>query len=300
MRRPALQAVLDEIDTARRHPGSFSGLATGIPSLDRRLRGLRGLTLVGARPSMGKTTFLQTVAANICETAIQSRIPLAVGFLTAEMSEKDLLRRWLCMLAGVRSEDIDLGNLTDVERSAVAHAALKMDKWPLLLRGISSPTPYDVQSCIANWAMEAQGTLGLIIVDHLGEIVSPGGGQFSEYRAANEAIDLLRDATVELGVPVLAAAQLNRRVEERENKRPQLSDLRDSGRLEEKASTALLLYRRAYYDAQQTGLDVGTAPLEIIVAKGRNVGVGTAFVDFVPDIPRLDVAHSQAALPVTI
>jgi replicative DNA helicase len=128
----------------------------------------------------------------------------------------------------------------------------------------------------------------------MGEITSPNA--YSDYRAATDVATLLANTSEELGIPVLAAAQLSRKVEERENKRPQLSDFRDSGKIEEKAPTAMLLYRKAYYDAQATGQEVGTAPMEIIIAKGRNIGTGTALVDFVPEYPRIE-AHSNGNVP---
>lgn len=291
---PSVARVISRAEQARQNPGQMHGLLTGIEPLDRRLRGLKGLVLCGARPSMGKTTFVQTVIKNVCEESILTGVPKTVGFLSAEMNEDDLNRRWMCMVAGVRSEDMDLGKLEQSEIQALYSAGEQISKWPIMIVAKRSPTLDFVIDVIARWHEEAGDTLALVVVDHLGEVWVPH--EQSDYRAATAVANALSNAAEELAIPVLAAAQLSRKVEERENKRPQLADFRDSGKIEEKAESALLLYRKAYYDAQATGQDVGTAPMEIIVAKGRNVGTGTAMVDFVPDYPRIE-PHAGGKLP---
>jgi replicative DNA helicase len=270
------------------------GLLTGLPSLDRRLRGLRGFILCGARPSMGKTTLLQTVIKNICEESVKTGEPRTVGFFSAEMSKDDLTRRWLCMLSDVRAEDLDTGMLEAQDWQALNDAAREIERWPLLIEDQRSPTLDYVGYTFQRWVQEAGDSLSLIVVDHLGEITVPGAK--SDYWATTQVASMLSDASEELQIPVLAAAQLSRKVEDRDNKRPQLSDFRDSGKVEEKATSALLLYRQAYYEAQKTGGEVGTAPMEIIVAKGRNTGTGTALVDFVPEYPRIE-PHVNGKLP---
>jgi len=291
---PSFARVITRAEQARQNPGQLHGLLTGIQPLDRRLRGLKGLVLCGARPSMGKTTLLQTVIKNVCEESLLTGNPRTVGFISAEMSQDDLTRRWACMIAGVRSEDLDLGNVSDQQMLALRKAGQAMSQWPLLIEDRRSPDLAFVADTFRKWNTEAGETLSLIVVDHLGEITSPYAQ--SDYRAATDVATLLNNASEELGVPVLAAAQLSRKVEDRENKRPQLSDFRDSGKIEEKATSAILLYRKAYYDAQSTGQEVGTAPMEIIVAKGRNVGTGSAVVDFVPEYPRIE-PYSNGAIP---
>jgi replicative DNA helicase len=292
--RPSVARVLTQAEQARQHPGQLHGLLTGIASLDRRLRGMKGLVLCGARPSMGKTTFVQTVIKNVCEESILTGTPMTVGFLSAEMNEDDLSRRWMCMVAGVRAEDLDTGTLGQAEITALYEAGERISKWPLMITAKRSPTLDFVTNVFQHWHDEAGDSLSLLVVDHLGEIWIPG--EQSDYRVQTQVATVLSDTADELDIPVLAAAQLSRKVEERENKRPQLSDFRDSGKIEEKAESALLLYRPAYYEAQKTGQEVGIAPMEIIVAKGRNTGTGTALVDFVPDYPRIE-PHASGALP---
>jgi replicative DNA helicase len=295
--RPSFTRVLDLAEEARKNPGKVRGVQTGIATLDRRLRGLKGLVLCGARPSMGKTTLLQTVIKNICEDSVRSGIPRMVGFLSAEMNKDDLARRWLSMVAGVRSEDLDLGQLNSNDMQRLYEAKDQMERWPLMIEEQRSPDIPLVQEIFRKWSHEAGEALSLIVIDHMGEITSPGVS--NDYIAQTAVATMLANASEEMGVPVLAAAQLSRKVEERENKRPQLSDFRDSGKIEEKASSALLLYRKAYYDAQASGQDVGTAPMEIIVAKGRNTGTGTALVDFVPEYPRID-PYTNGSVPKSI
>jgi replicative DNA helicase len=293
--RPSFARVLDLAEQARKNPGQMHGLMTGISTLDKRLRGLRGFVLCGARPSMGKTTFVQTVIKNVCEESVRSGLPKTVGFLSAEMSKEDLARRWLCMTSGVRAEDLDLGVLSPNDMQSLYRAKDEMERWPLLVEDRRSPDINYVQDTFWRWMHEAGDSLSLIVVDHMGEITSPSAG--NDYRAATDVATMLANASEELDVPVLAAAQLSRKVEDRENKRPQLSDFRDSGKIEEKASCALLLYRKAYYEAQALGQDCPTAPMEIIVAKGRNTGTGTALVDFVPEYPRLEPHQNGNGLP---
>jgi replicative DNA helicase len=292
--RPSFARVITRAEQARQNPGQLHGLLTGIQALDRRLRGMSGLILCGARPSMGKTTLLQTVIKNVCEESVLTGVPRTVGFLSAEMGKDDLARRWLCMSAGIRAEDLDLGQVSQNDITSLRQASQRMERWPLLIEDRRSPTVDQVQETFRNWYYEARESLSLIVVDHLGEITVPGAS--NDYWAATQVATLLSNASQELGIPILAAAQLSRKVEERENKRPQLSDFRDSGKIEEKAESALLLYRRAYYEAQKTGQEVGVAPMEIIVAKGRNTGTGSAMVDFVPDYPRID-PYTNGALP---
>src|SRR3982751_3091975 len=199
--RPSFARVLDGAEQARKNPGQVRGLLTGIGPLDRKLRGLRGCTLVGARPSMGKTTMLQTVIKNICETSLRDGIPRTVGFLSAEMGQDDLARRWLCMTSGVRAEDLDLGRLTAQEMSNLRQAAETMAHWPLLIDDHRSPTLDYVRHTFTRWNQEAGDSLSLIVVDHLGEIVSPGAQ--SDYRAATDVASLLADAAEEMGIPIL-------------------------------------------------------------------------------------------------
>jgi replicative DNA helicase len=243
---------------------------------------------------MGKTTLLQTIIKNVCEESLHSGIPKTVGFLSAEMNRDDLCRRWLTMCAGIRAEDLDLGHLSPNDMGKLAHTSDAIEQWPLLIEDARSPSIEYATHVFKQWYDEAGESLSLIVVDHLGEIVSPWAS--NDYRATTDVATMLANTSEELGIPVLAAAQLSRRVEERENKRPYLSDFRDSGKIEEKATSALLLYRKAYYDAMATGQEVGTAPLEIIVAKGRNTGTGTALVDFVPEYPRIE-PHTNGTLP---
>lgn len=292
--RPSYARVLTQAEQARQNPGQLHGLLTGIASLDRRLRGMKGLILCGARPSMGKTTLLQTIIKNVCEESLLTGTPATVGFLSAEMNEDDLARRWMCMVAGVRAEDLDTGSLGKAEMTALYDAGAHISQWPLLTVARRSPTLDFVQNVFRHWYIEASGSLSLIVVDHIGEIWSPD--ERNDYRSQTLVATVLSDTADELGIPILAAAQLSRKVEERENKRPQLSDFRDSGKIEEKAESALLLYRPAYYEAQKTGQEVGVAPMEIIVAKGRSVGTGVALVDFVPEYPRIE-PHANGALP---
>ena len=182
--RPSFARVITQAEQARAHPGQLHGLLTGLPALDRRLRGLHGLVLCGARPSMGKTTFVQTVIKNVCEASMLSGTPTTVGFLSAEMNQDDLARRWLCMVAGVRSEDLDLGHLSQQDMVALHRASAMMERWPLLIEARRSP---DMPFVIETFRQLERGSWGVAVAssswitwgDHLSPRLE------SDYRAAD-------------------------------------------------------------------------------------------------------------------
>lgn len=233
---------------------------------------------------MGKTSVLLHLTGAVCKQLLADRDPRVVGFISAEMSRTQLIRRLVAQEARVKVRDIQTGLVEDP--SLVLDAADRIAQWPLLIDDAVSPTLTQVRETIAKWAGGHDDVYALILLDHIGKIQGtwPNGHVIErEYTAQTAVAEALFKMARHFKAPVVAAAQLSRRVEERENKRPMLSDLRDSGRIEENADVVMMLYRSGYYDALMAGQDLGPGPLEISIAKGRNVGVGTAMSHFDPE-----------------
>ena len=242
--RMAAQAVregLAAIDAAREH-GGVSGLATGLRALDENLGGLhRGeMTIAAARPGMGKTAFALTVAANVALSGAP------VAFLSLEESVEMLTRRLLSRFSGVPLTRLRYARLDAHDRLALDDAAKSVGNMPLMFDATPSRTIPDIRATLRRLRHEMGGKLALAVIDHVG-LIPPTRPNASQYERVTEASEGLKVIAKQLDVPVLALNQLSRAVEQRDDKRPQLADLRDSGRLEEDARVVLFLYREAYY-----------------------------------------------------
>lgn len=286
--KEAVAAFREEFLVALDKPGRVWGIPTGVYDIDERTGGLHpgDLTIVGARPGMGKTSLLLHFAASVCKTLVANREARVVGFISAEMSRTQVIRRLVSQEAHVKVRDIQTGLVSNPD--LVFKVADEIGQWPLYIDDTVSPTLTQVRETLTKWAsgLPAESVYGMILVDHIGKIQGtwPNGHVIErEYTAQTSVAEALFKMARYYKTPVVAAAQLSRRVEERDNKRPLLSDLRDSGRIEENADVVMMLYRSGYYDALQAGSDCGPGPLEISIAKGRNVGVGTATAHFDPE-----------------
>ncbi|AQQ17775.1 replicative DNA helicase [Burkholderia cenocepacia] len=272
--QPALTRVVERIDELfhREDRGGITGTPTGFVDLDGRLDGMHGgeLIIVGGRPSMGKTSFAMNIAEHV---AIASRLP--VGVLSLEMPTEQLTMRMLASTSRISQNRLRTGRLED-------------DDWPRLTRGVelmadapvhvldsAAITPSKFKSELRRLYREC-GKLGLIVVDYLQLMSGDGGG--SEMRATEvaEISRALKQIAKELDVPIVALSQLNRGLENRPNKRPVMSDLRESGAIEQDADVILFIYRDEIYNPDSA--DRGTA--EIIIAKQRNGPIGTVRLAF--------------------
>jgi replicative DNA helicase len=264
---------LDRLAALNERGDSITGVPTGYLDLDERLSGLQAssLVIVGARPAMGKTSFALGIAAH---AAMEAQIPVLLFSL--EMSHSEITQRLLVSEARVDSSRIRNGRLLDSDWPKISHAVGRLGEAPLYVDDNPNLTVMEVRAKARRMKARTNG-LGLIIIDYL-QLMS--GRQSSENRQV-EISEISRGLKIlarELDIPVVALSQLSRQLETRADKRPMLSDLRESGSIEQDADVVLFLYRDEVYNPDSA--DRGTA--EVIVSKHRNGPTGftkLAFLD---------------------
>lgn len=266
---------------------------TGIPThfidLDKMLNGFNNsnFMILAARPSMGKTAIAINLAENIC---FRNHIP--VGFFSLEMSATQILHRIISSQAEVESDKIMTGALSGSEYQRVVAAANMMQKDVLIIDDQPSLKITDIRARARR--MKEVYNIGFIVIDYLQLISGSGNMRSIENRQTeiSEISRMLKNLARELNIPVLCAAQLSRKVEERQGHRPMMSDLRESGSLEQDADVVMMLFRRDYYDKYDKP---GIA--EVIVAKNRHGPVGDVQLAFRKEIGQFNnysPVHSQA------
>ena len=259
--------AIDNIEAASKSKGSVTGVATGFYELDYKLAGLQNsdLILLAARPSMGKTA----LALNIAEYVVTKlRVPTA--FFSLEMSKIQLVNRLISMDSRVQAQSIRTGQLNDNDWTAITDSARKLSGSTLFIDDTPSISVSELRSKCRKLKLE-QG-LGLIIIDYL-QLMTATTGKASESRQQeiSEISRSLKAIAREVNCPVLALSQLSRAVEGRPDKRPMLSDLRESGAIEQDADVVMFIYRDEYYnhDSEKKGI------AEVIIGKQRNGPTGT-------------------------
>ncbi len=255
-------------------------VTTGIPThfidLDRMLGGFNpsNLMILAARPAMGKTALLTSIAENIC---FRNNIPVAVFSL--EMSATQLLHRMICSQAETASEKIHTGSLSGEEYQRIVGAVNKMQKHTMIIDDQPGLKITDIRARARR--MKETHNIGFLVIDYLQLITGSGNLRSQENRQVEiaEISRTLKNLARELNIPILCAAQLSRKVEERQGHRPMMSDLRESGSLEQDADVVMFLLRREYYDPHdKPGL------AEVIVAKNRHGGIGDVTMTFRKEI----------------
>ena len=270
--------ALDRISAAAKTKGAVTGVPTGFKDLDTYLSGLQpsDFILVAARPSMGKTAFVLNVAEN---GAIKQQITTVVFSL--EMSNVQLVNRMLSLESTVDADKIRKGHLDSNDWGKLIEGADSIAKSKLIIDDTPGISIAELRSKCRKYKME--NNLGLIIIDYL-QLMSGSGSGRSEGRQ-QEVSDIsraLKALARELNVPVVTLSQLSRAVEQRPDHRPMLSDLRESGAIEQDADVVMFLYRDDYYnkDTEQKGI------AEIIIAKQRNGPIGTVKMAWLPEQTR--------------
>jgi replicative DNA helicase len=249
------------------------GVSTGLRELDRRTLGLSGgdVVVIAGRPGMGKTSLALNMAEHIAVTLGKPAL-----IFSMEMPGSQLLMRMTSSLSGVDSQKIRVARLTDQEWSLFSIAMSKVGRAPIEIDETGALTPTELRAR-ARRAHRRLGGLGVIVVDYL-QLMQVGDKRRSENRNAEltEISRSIKALAKELGVPILALSQLNRSLEQRHNRRPVMSDLRESGAIEQDADVILFIYRDEVYNADTA--DRGAA--EIIIGKQRNGPIGTVNVAF--------------------
>ncbi len=274
-----LPANLDRIEMLYDRGEAITGLSTGYLDLDEKLAGLQpsALYVVGARPAMGKTAFALGLAAN---SAMKDQRPVLI--FTLEMSQLELSQRLLCSDALVDAGRVKTGRLEEGEWTRITHAVGRLAEAPIYIDDNPHTSVMDIRAK-ARRLKSREGDLGMVVVDYI-QLMTGRSNAESRQVEVSEISRNLKILARELDAPVVALAQLNRGLEQRTDKRPMLSDLRESGSLEQDADVVLFLYRDEVYD--DASPDKGVA--EVIIAKHRNGPTGKARLAFRGQYTRFD------------
>ena len=300
-----LSAVTDAVNVANaayQREGGLAGISTGLVDMDRKLGGLHksDLLILAGRPSMGKTSLATNVAFNIAKAYRKGLRPDGVegtveggvvGFYSLEMSAEQLAARILSEASEVPSEQIRRGDMTEAEFRRFVEAAKSLEACPLYI----DDTPALPISQLAARARRLKRTHGLdvLIIDYL-QLVRPASAKDSRVNEVSEITQGLKAIAKELDIPVIALSQLSRQVESREDKRPQLSDLRESGSIEQDADVVMFVFREEYYKerekpgdhdlekmaAWQDEMERLHGKAEVIIGKQRHGPIGTVELSF--------------------
>ena len=278
---PIQQVVLNavsNIERASKLKGSVTGIPTGFVDLDYKTSGMHpsDLVLIAARPSMGKTAFVLNIAQYMA-----FRKDVTVAIFSLEMSKEQLVNRLFSLESHVDAQVLRNGNLTDTDWEKLIEGAGTIGSSRMIIDDTSGISISEMRSKCRKYKLE-QG-LDLIIIDYL-QLMSGSGGRKNESRQQeiSEISRSLKGLARELNVPVIALSQLSRAVEQRTDKRPMLSDLRESGAIEQDADVCMFIYRDDYYNPDTEDKNIA----EIIIAKQRNGPIGTVRLAWMPQYTR--------------
>jgi len=300
-----LQAVTDAVNMANaayQRDGGLAGISTGLIDIDKKLGGLHksDLLILAGRPSMGKTSLATNIAYNIAKSYKKGALPDGsegaveggvVGFYSLEMSSEQLAARILSEAAEVPSEQIRRGDMTETEFRRFVEAAKALEACPLYIDDTAA-LPISALAARAR-RLKRQHGLDVLIVDYL-QLVRPASAKDNRVNEVSEITQGLKAIAKELDIPVIALSQLSRQVENREDKRPQLSDLRESGSIEQDADVVMFVYREEYYKEREKPGDHDVEAMmkwqeemehlhgkaEIIIGKQRHGPIGTVDLSF--------------------
>jgi replicative DNA helicase len=278
-----IQGAIDQIENAKTKTGGVSGIPTGFVELDKLTAGWQrsDMVIVAARPAMGKTAFVLSMARNI---AIEHKHAVAVFSL--EMSSTQLVTRLISSESGINAEKLKKGDLTDAEFGILHQQISRLTNAPIFIDDTPGLNIFELRAKARR--LKSQHNVDLIIIDYLQLMTaggdSKGGNREQEISSISRSI---KSIAKELDIPIIALSQLSRAVETRGgDKRPMLSDLRESGAIEQDADIVCFLYRPEYYkiyeDERGSTLGVG----EVIVAKHRNGAVDSVRLRFIPELAK--------------
>ena len=276
--------VLDKIEKASKTKETVTGVPTGFIDLDYKTSGFQpsDLILLAARPSMGKTAFVLNVVDHV---AVKKRIPCMVFSL--EMSKEQLVNRMLSMESNVDTQKLRTGTLTDSDWDAVVEGVGIIGNSSLIIDDTPGISISELRSKCRKMKLE-QG-LGMIIIDYLQLMTGSGKTSDNRQQEISEISRSLKALARELKAPVVALSQLSRACESRADHRPMLSDLRESGAIEQDADVVMFLYRDDYYNKDSEMKDIA----EVIIAKQRNGPIGTVNLVWMPQYTKFANATRQ-------
>ena len=267
-------SVINKIEAAAKNKGTVTGISTGFLDLDYKTSGLQpsDLILIAARPSMGKTAFVLNLAQYI---AVRNKVPTAIFSL--EMSKDQLINRVLSMESKVDSQAMRTGNLSQADWEKLIESAGVISEAPLIIDDTPGISITELRSKCRKFKLE--NNLGLVIIDYLQLMTGGGKGTESRQQEISDISRSLKALAREISAPVIALSQLSRACETRPDHRPMLSDLRESGAIEQDADVVMFIYRDDYYNKDTDKKNIS----EIIIAKQRNGPIGTVELVWLPN-----------------
>jgi replicative DNA helicase len=268
--REVLTSTLEAIERLHNDSREITGVATGFPELDRLTSGLQSsnLVIVAARPAVGKSTLGLDIARN---ASVRSGVPTVVFSL--EMSRTELVQRLMCAECSVDMQRLRTGRMEDSDWTRLTRSLGKLAEAPLFIDDSASLTMMELRAKCRR--LKQRHGLGLVIVDYL-QLMQPGKRVESRQQEVSEISRSLKLLAKELAIPVIAISQLSRQTEARSDKKPMLSDLRESGALEQDADMVMFIYREDLYDSESPR----KGEADLIVAKHRNGPTDTVTVTF--------------------
>ena len=275
--RQIVMNAMDSIEKASHNKGNVTGVATGFLDLDYRTAGMQpsDLILVAARPSMGKTAFVLNIAQYVAFKQAKT-----VAIFSLEMSKEQLVNRLFSMESKVDSQHLRTGNLSDVEWEKLIESAGAIGKSNLIIDDTPGISISELRSKCRKYKLEHN--LEMIIIDYLQLMSGSGRSTDSRQQEISDISRSLKALARELHVPVIALSQLSRAVEQRPDHRPMLSDLRESGAIEQDADVVMFIYRDDYYNKDTADKNIA----EIIIAKQRNGPIGTVNLVWLPQFTK--------------
>ncbi|MDI9409152.1 MAG: replicative DNA helicase [Candidatus Pacebacteria bacterium] len=292
--KTAMRGSLNMASAALTREGGLGGIATGLKAFDKLLGGLKksDLVIIAGRPSMGKTALVTNIAFNIASTIGEEDKPNLVGFFSLEMSAEQLSTRILAEQMGISSDKIQRGELQAHEFESLTDIVANLEQLPLFIDDTPALSVSGLRTRARRLARQNKGNLALIVVDYLQLL--QGSKTENRVQEISEITRGLKALAKELSVPVVALSQLSREVEKRDDKRPQLADLRDSGTIEQDADVVAFVYREEYYLDRSEPSSSDTVKYEkwqaararahnraeIIIAKQRHGPIGKVELNF--------------------
>jgi replicative DNA helicase len=286
--RDVLMEVFERVEFLFNNRGGVTGIPSGFVDLDRMTSGFQpnDLIIVAARPSVGKTAFALNIAQNVAVRASET-----VAIFSLEMSAAQLVQRIICAESNVDAQRMRTGHLEGDDWEKLSMAIGSLSEAQIYIDDTPGITVSDIRAKCRR--LKKEKGLGMILIDYLQLIQGRGKAGENRQQEVSEISRTLKQIARELEVPVIALSQLSRGVEQRQDKRPMMSDLRESGSIEQDADIVAFLYRDDYYDKESEKKNI----IEIIIAKQRNGPVGTVELVFLKNFNKfvsLDRSHAEA------
>jgi replicative DNA helicase len=272
--KDVLVQTYDNIELLHTRKGDITGIATGFTELDRMTAGFQrnDLIIVAARPSVGKTAFALNIAQNVATKTDEN-----VAIFSLEMGADQLVMRMLCAEGNINAQNLRTGNLTPEDWGKLTMAMGSLSDSGIFIDDTPGIRVSEIRAKCRR--LKQESGLGMILIDYLQLIQGSGRNKDNRQQEVSEISRTLKSLARELKVPVIALSQLSRGVEQRQDKRPMMSDIRESGSIEQDADIVAFLYRDDYYDKESENKNI----IEIIIAKQRNGPVGTVSLAFVKE-----------------